>query len=294
MKKLTILLLAIALVAGFAITSMNNNEPSAEAAEASANQISSQKGDQKDVAESNDGSDSEVKIEEAPIVVGMSGGYKPYTFIDENNELTGFDMDVWKEIGKRIDRDVEFKTAEFSGLFGLLDTGKLTTIANQITVNEKRQEKYDFSEAYVYYGAQLVVKGDNDEIVDLETLKGKKVGVSLGSNYEEMVKAFDVNKEIEVITYESYQASLQDVSLGRIDAVLNDKLAGVQAIKESGLDLKLGGQPVELMFNAFPFVRNDENADLLVEVNGAIEAMQEDGTLEAISMKWFDIDITEK
>ncbi len=172
----------------------------------------------------------------------MSGGYKPYTFIDENNELTGFDVDVWKEIGKRVGKEVEFQTAEFSGLFGLLDTGKLTTIANQITVNEKRLEKYDFSEAYVYYGAQLVVQGDNESIVDLESLKGKKVGVSLGSNYEEMVKTFDTSNEIEVITYESYQASLQDVSLGRIDAVLNDKLAGVLAIKESGLNLKLGGE----------------------------------------------------
>ena len=109
-----------------------------------------------------------------------------------------------------------------------------------------------------------------------------------------MVKEFDINNEIEVITYESYQASLQDVSLGRIDAVLNDKLAGVLAIKESGLDLKLGGEPVELMFNAFPFVKSDENKALLPLINEAILSMREDGTLEAISMKWFDINITQK
>ncbi len=84
------------------------------------------------------------------------------------------------------------------------------------------------------------------------------------------------------------------VSLGRIDAVLNDKLAGMLAIKESGLDLKLGGQPVELMFNAFPFTKTEENKELLRDVNQAIMDMREDGRLEEISLKWFDIDITEE
>lgn len=248
--------------------------------------------------DTNDVSVAEVQNEEVeavePIRIGTSGGYKPYTFIDENNELTGFDVDVWKEIGSRMDRDVEFVTADFSGLFGLLDSGKITTIANQITVNEKRLEKYDFSQPYVYYGAQLVVKGDNDEVYDLETLKGKKVGVSLGSNYEEMVRSFDTNQEINVITYESYQASLQDVSLGRIDAVLNDRLAAIVAIGESGLDIKLGGEPVELMHNAFPFVKSDETTVLLEGVDDAIISMYADGTMKDISMKWFGVDITEK
>lgn len=228
------------------------------------------------------------------VVVGMSGGYKPYTFSDENGNLTGFEVDTWNEIGKRIGKDIEFQTAEFSGLFGFLDTGKIDTISNQITVNEKRLEKYDFSDPYVHYGAQLVVRDTDTEITDLESLKGKKVGVSLGSNYEEMIKAFDKDGEIEVITYESYQASLQDVSLGRIDAVLNDKLAGMIAIEESGLDLKLGGEPVEMMFNAFPFKKSEENAVLIIEINQAIADMYEDGTFEEISLKWFPVDITKK
>lgn len=228
------------------------------------------------------------------IVVGMSGGYKPYTFTDEKGELVGFEVDVWNEIAKRIGKNVRFETAEFSGLFGLLDSSKIDTISNQITVNEKRIQKYDFSKPYVYYGAQLVVKKDNDEINDLESLKGKKVGVSLGSNYEEMVKNYDKEGKIEVVTYESYQASLQDVSLGRIDAVLNDKLAGMIAIEESGLDLKLGGEPVETLFNAFPFKKIDENKELIESVDKAVEAMYEDGTMRDISLKWFPVDITER
>lgn len=231
--------------------------------------------------------------EEDDLIIGMSGGYKPYTFIDEEGNLTGFDVEVWKEIGVRMDKSIGFQTSEFSGLFGMLDTGKITTIANQITVTDQRQEKYDFSSPYVFYGAQLIVASDDEIITDLESLKGKKVGVSLGSNYEQIIRDFDTTNEIEVITYESYLGSLQDVAVGRIDAVLNDRLAGLGMINESGLDIKFGGEPVEMLYNAFPFVKSEENSKLLVEVNMAIEEMRVDGTLEEISKKWFDVNITE-
>jgi len=234
------------------------------------------------------------KDEKKDILIGMSGGYKPYTFMNDAGELTGFDVDVWKEIGNRLDREVTFETSDFSGLFGKLDAGQLTSIANQITVTSEREEKYTFSVPYVYYGAQLVVKSDNTEITSLETLKAKRVGVSLGSNYEAMIKDFDKDNEIEVITYESYQGSLQDVSIGRIDAVLNDRLAGLTAIEESGLDIKFGGEPVEALYNAFPFAKTEENNELLIEVNKALEAMHKDGTLETISLKWFPVNITSK
>lgn len=232
--------------------------------------------------------------EEDIIKVGTSGGYKPYTFMNEKEELDGFDVDIWKEIGNRLGKKVEFKTAEFSGLFGLIDTKQINTIANQITITEERLKKYLFTNPYVYYGAQLVVKKGDESIKSLEDLKGKKVGVSLGSNYEQMVREFDVNNEIEVITYENYQASLQDVSLGRIHAVLNDRLAGVKAIEESGLDLQLGGEPIEKLSNAFPLVKSSENEELIKEINKALLDMREDGTLKEISMKWFNIDITEE
>lgn len=228
---------------------------------------------------------------ETSVVVGMSGGYPPYTYVSDDGELTGFDVDVWKEIGQRINKEITFETADFSGLFGLLDSNKITTIANQITVTDERLKKYDFSESYVYYGAQIVVHQDDNEIVDLESLKGKKVGVSLGSNYETMIREYDTAGEIEVITYESYQGSLQDVSLSRIDAVLNDKLAGLIAIETSGLDLKLGGEPVERLYNAFPFSKETDK-NLIAAINQALIEMKEDGTLTRISLEYFPVDIS--
>ncbi|WP_432666033.1 amino acid ABC transporter substrate-binding protein [Wukongibacter baidiensis] len=226
--------------------------------------------------------------------IGTSGGYHPFTFMNEEGKLDGFEIDVWTEIGKRIGYDIEFNTAAFSGLFGMLDTGKIDTISNQITITEQRKEKYLFPVPYVYSGAQLIVQKGNNDIKSLEDLKGKKVGVSLGSNYEQLIREYDKNNEIEVITYEDFIGSLQDVAIGRIDAVMNDKLAGVINIKESGLDLQLGGEPVHPLENSFPFVNSEENKALIEKVNKAIEEMRKDGALTEISNKWFEVDITSK
>jgi len=228
------------------------------------------------------------------IKVGMSGSYKPYTYLDEKGELTGFDVDVWKEIGKRTGHEIEFVTSDFSGLFGMLDSAKLDTIANQITVTPEREQKYLFTRPYVYYGAQLISKDDRNDIVDLESLKGKKVAVGLGTNYETIIRDFDKNSEIEIITYDSGSGPYQDVAIGRVDAAMNDRLALQSVINESGLPLKLAGPPINEMQNAFPFLNNEENKELVAQIDSAIDSMYEDGTIKEISMKYFDMDITEK
>lgn len=226
--------------------------------------------------------------------VGMSGSYKPYTYLDESGTLTGFDVDVWKEIGQRIDYKIDFVTSDFSGLFGMLDVGQISTIANQITVTEARQEKYLFTSPYVFYGAQIITKDDRDDIYDLDSLRGKKVAVGLGTNYEALLKAFDTNNEIEIITYDSGSGLYQDLAIGRVDAAINDLLALQSVIKDSGLPLKLAGQPINKLNNAFPFENTSENMALIQKVDEAIAAMYEDGTMEALSLKYFGIDITER
>jgi len=226
--------------------------------------------------------------------IGTSGGYHPYTFMNDKQELDGFEIDVWKEIGKRAGYDVEFTPSAFVGLFGMLDAGRIDTIANQIAITEERMEKYLFTETYVFSGSQMLVKGDNDSITKIEDLKGKKVGVALGSNYEKDLRAYDVNNEIEIVTYEDYAGSVQDVALGRIDAMVNDKLAAMMNIKKSGLDIKLGGDPIAVTQIAAPFVNKEDNNEMIKNINEAILSMHEDGTFTEISNKWFEVDITSR
>ncbi|MBR9857588.1 MAG: amino acid ABC transporter substrate-binding protein [Gammaproteobacteria bacterium] len=225
------------------------------------------------------------------VKVGMSGRYYPFTFVQQD-KLQGFEVDVWNAIGERLDREVEFVTTNFSGLFGMLETGRIDTISNQITITPERLEKYDFADPYVYDGAQIVVRKGNDSIQGLEDLKGKKVAVNLGSNFEQLMRKHDTNNEINIITYETNLE--QDVALGRTDAFVMDRVGSAQLIKEAGLPLQLAGKPFETLENAFPFVKTPEQQALLAEVNQALAEMRADGTLAKISEKWLGADITSK
>lgn len=236
----------------------------------------------------------EPKVEEKKetIKVGTSGGYFPYTFV-ENDKLQGFEIDVWNAIGEKLNKDIEFKTAKFSGLFGMLETKKIDTISNQITKTEARVAKYDFAQPYVFDGAQIIVHQDNNEINSLEDLKGKKVGVGLGTNYAQIIREFDTNNEIEIIAYEG-NGFQNDVKLKRIDAYIEDRTSAVESIKKANLPLKIAGEPIKVLVNAFPFLKGEENEKLLEEVNGALSQLREEGKLKEISLKWFNADITTK
>ncbi|MDV5171803.1 amino acid ABC transporter substrate-binding protein [Photobacterium rosenbergii] len=232
---------------------------------------------------------SQAAMAATDVKVGMSGRYFPFTFVKQD-QLQGFEVDLWNEIGKRNDYNVEFVTANFSGLFGLLETGRIDTISNQITMTEERKAKYLFSQPYVVDGAQLVVRKGNDKITSTDDLAGKTVGVNLGSNYEQLLRQLDTDGKIQIKTYDT--GIEHDVALGRTDAFVMDRLSSLELIKKANLPLQLAGEPFEKIENAWPFVQGEKGEKLRDEVNVALEAMRQDGTLAEISIKWFDADIT--
>lgn len=224
------------------------------------------------------------------VKVGMSGRYFPFTF-SQRDVLQGFEVDVWNEIAKRGDYNVEFVTASFSGLFGMLEAGHIDTIANQITITPARLEKFAFTLPYVVDGVQIVVKKGREDIKSIHDLKGKKVAVNLGSNFENILRSIYSENELTIITYDS--GFEQDVMLGRTDAFVMDRVSSVQMIKKSGLPLQLAGKPFEKIENAMPFLNTPKQVKLRDKVDQILLSMRKDGALVAISQKWFDADITQ-
>ncbi|HCE4658096.1 TPA: amino acid ABC transporter substrate-binding protein [Vibrio parahaemolyticus] len=223
------------------------------------------------------------------VKVGMSGRYFPFTFVKQD-KLQGFEVDMWDEIGKRNDYKIEYVTSNFSGLFGLLETGRIDTISNQITMTDERKAKYLFADPYVIDGAQITVRKGNDSIKGVDDLAGKTVAVNLGSNFEQLLRQYDKDGKINIKTYDT--GIEHDVALGRADAFVMDRLSALELIKKTGLPLELAGEPFETIQNAWPFVNNEKGQKLQVEVNKALSEMRADGTVEKISVKWFGADIT--
>ncbi|WP_312524568.1 amino acid ABC transporter substrate-binding protein [Paracoccus sp. (in: a-proteobacteria)] len=224
------------------------------------------------------------------IRVGMSGGYFPFTFV-RADKLQGFEVDLMNAVGELTGDKVEFVTMSFSGLIGALDSGRIDTVANQITITPERTQKFDFTQPYVYDGAQIVVqKGNPKGIKSTEDLSGKTVAVNLGSNFEELLKRLPNAKDINIKTYETNFE--QDVAVGRADAFVMDRVSTAQVIAKSPLPLEQAGAPFDEIQNALPFRKDEAGRAMRDRVDAAITTLKENGKLAEISQKWLDQDVT--
>jgi cystine transport system substrate-binding protein len=220
--------------------------------------------------------------------VALEGTYPPFDSKNTQGELVGFDVDVAKAVAAKLGLKPVFITTEWSGIIAGLKAGKFDVIVNQVGITPQRLESLDFSPPYTYSVAQLIQrKNDTRAFKSLDDLKGHQLGVSLGSNYNDMAKAVP---GIAVRTYPGAAEELSDVASGRIDAALNDRLTLAYLLKTAPLPLRAGasvGDPTQM---GIPFRK--DNPKFAKALSDAIVALKQDGTLTRISQKWFGIDVS--
>lgn len=225
--------------------------------------------------------------------VGTFGVSIGFSSKQNGKDFEGYDIAVVNAVAKKLGYDrVELTSADMTGLFGMLDSGKIDTIANQVEVNDKRREKYQFSPTYIYSGAQLVVRNNDDSIHSIDDLKGKKLGVDLGSSKENYLRQHYPDAGITINTYEEPSSIVQDVALGRIDAYIMDHAGAQLLIANSRLPLKMSGAPVYTYQEAFPFTKNAHGDALRKRFDDALNALSQDGTLTKLSMQWLKQDVS--
>jgi len=221
--------------------------------------------------------------------IAMEGTYPPFNFKDQKTgELSGYDVDVAKLLAAKLGVKPEFITSEWSGILAGLAAKKYDVILNQVGINPKRQEAFDFSEPYTISSPQLVVrKNDTLQYANLNELKGKKVGVGQGSAFEAQAKAVP---GIEVKSYPAAPEYLQDLAIGRVDAALNDSLMVAYLLKNSPLPLKAGARVGGTERMGVPFAKG--NPQFKAALNKALADIAADGSLTKASLKWFGTDVS--
>lgn len=229
--------------------------------------------------------------EKIKVKVGTEGVFAPFTFTDETGKLTGYDVEVTEEIGKRAGLDVEFVPTPWDSMFLGLESKKFDFIANQISKNDEREQKYDFSDDYLISAAQIIVKKGRNDIKTLEDFKGKKIMSAVGSNYNKILTDYDKNGEFKISYYDgNISIALDEIASGKADATLHDRLTVGYFIKQRGDVVELSGEPLQKSPVYFTFRK--DSGDLKDKVNKALNEMKADGTLAKISEKWFGGDYT--
>lgn len=123
--------------------------------------------------------------EKGYMTVAQEGTYAPWSYHDENDVLTGFDVDVANEIAERLGVKAQFVEGPWDGLLAGVEVGRYDVLINCVGVTEERKLKYDYSDPYAFNRPVIIVRGDYDEIHSFEDLKGKTTANTITSTFAE-------------------------------------------------------------------------------------------------------------
>ena len=226
--------------------------------------------------------------EKGKLLIGTEGTYAPYTYHDETGELVGYDVEVAKAVAEKLGVEAEFVESNWDSLIAGLDAVRYDVVMNQVTITDERLVKYDFSTPYTISRAALIVGKDNTAIKTFEDLKGKKSAQGLTSNYATLAEQYGA----ELVSADgSFSKAIELVSTGRADATINDQVSFYDFLKQQP------DAPVMLVDTLDDASKNAvlirKGNDTLVEaINNALDDLTKDGTLAAISEKYFGEDVT--
>ncbi|MFB5761641.1 amino acid ABC transporter substrate-binding protein [Paenibacillus medicaginis] len=219
--------------------------------------------------------------------IGTEGTYAPFTFHDAAGNLTGFDVDIAREVSKRIGVEPEFIETQWDGMFAGLDAKRFDVVFNEVSINDERKAKYDFSDPYIVSKAVLIVHQDNNDIKGFADLKGKKSAQSLTSNLTEIAKS----NGAEIVGTEGFNQAIDLLLSKRVDATVNDGLSFLDLkTQRPDVPLKSVAEADNAAESAALF--NKGSDDLVQAVNKALTDMKADGTYLTISKKYFGEDVS--
>lgn len=235
--------------------------------------------------------------------VATDANWAPQSFVNDKNELDGFDVDVAKDIGKRLGVSVQFVTPGWDIITAGNWQGRWDMHVGSMTPTKKRAEIFDFPAVYYYTPAAVAVHNDS-KATKLSDLDGKVVGTTATSTFEAYANqdltldaagappfkyAF---KPKEVKSYANSTTAFDDLRLGdgaRLDAVVSS-LPSILDAKKAGYPIRQLGAPVFYEPLAVAIEHGDKEFN--DKIAAAVKDMQADGTLSKLSVKWYGVDYT--
>lgn len=232
--------------------------------------------------------DDLAKIKSAGVFkVGTEGTFPPFTYHNTSGDLVGFDVDIAREIAKRLGVKAEFVEGKWDGLVAGLDANRYDAVINQVSITPERQAKYDFSEPYITLKAVLIVNEKNNDIHNFTDLKGKKSAHTLTSNYAQVAR----ENGAEVVGTDGFDQSIALVSQGRADATINSNLSFLDFKKHKpDAPVKIVAERGDAEQEAV-LIRKG-NPELRQAINSAIAEIKTDGTYQRISNEYFGADVS--
>lgn len=241
-------------------------------------------------------------MEKKAMVVATNSGWPPQSYLDDNNEMVGFDIDVSREIAKRLGVEVSFDTPDWQTLTGGRWQGRYDLGVGSVTPTKARAQVIDFVGIY-YYSPYVYVVHKDSEAKSVNDLNGKVIGVETATTSEDFInRRLEIDapglppveyklEPGEVRTFADSMLPFDDLRLGagvRLDAVIAPEQTAMNAIKN--------GYPVKILEGEYAFreplvvIAEKVDPEWTAKVGGIIEEMKKDGTLGQLTTKWYGKD----
>ena len=224
-------------------------------------------------------------------VLGLDDSFPPLGYRNDDNEIVGYDIDLAKEVAKRLGVQFKAQPIDWDAKEMELETGKIDCIWNGFTITEDRKKALSMSFPYLDNEQVLVVR-QNGAIKTLDDMRGRVVGYQSGSSAQEAIDdnpGFK-NTLADIIAFKENITALNDLKVGGVDGVVMDSVVANYSIAQTG-------EPFEIVKNS---LANEEygigfrkkEPELRDEVERILKEMVADGTVASISKKWFGKDIS--
>lgn len=285
------LLVAVLALMAFAAGCGDSETPAEEASSAAALEGTAMERAEEILGHSPTGKALDV-INRGTMTVNNDPKYPPQSSIDEaTGELVGFDVDVAKRVGEILGLEVQFTDHPFDTILTDVNQDRYDVSIGSMTITEERAKKVDFTEAYYYTPAGILVKEGGQQIAGVEDLAGKKVGVGAGTTYLTWLQD---NSDAKPVIYSTDADAFPDLAKdnGRIDFAFTAVPTSIEAIRQ-GQPFELSGDP--LYYEDLAFAIKKGEADWLALLDYSIQTMHEDGSLTDMSETWYaGVDLTKK
>lgn len=226
-------------------------------------------------------------------VVGLDDDFPPMGFRDSKGEIVGCDIDLAREVAKRLGLEVKFQPLEWDGITMSLNNGDIDLIWNGLSVTESRMEEIDFSNAYID-NDQVIVTLKDSPLKTKADLDGKILGYQLGSASEDAVSSDPetADKLKEIKKYPTFSEALMDLENGRLDAVCIDSIAfyHYNSKRPDTYDVMTGeGDNFGSEKIAVGIRKSDKSFHKVLDET--LDEIKADGTAGEICKKWFNEDL---
>jgi polar amino acid transport system substrate-binding protein len=219
----------------------------------------------------------------ADLVVGANIGNVPWEFQDGSGEFVGFEIDLAKEVGARLNRPVEVVNIPFNGLFSAVQSGRIDIAVSSITITEKRLASVAFVQPY-YDSAQSLTVLSKSNATSLEDMRGKVVGVDTGSTGDMWTTSMrDKYAFDDIRRFEGLAPAMLDMQTGRIDGYISDIPSLEYFIKDKPyfkvIERIETGERYSMMLA--------KNNPLVDEVDAIITTLKQEGFVAELHKQWF-------